>query len=375
MPEPTGDPPTNPEKAAITVDQPGSAAVVPAGNGKPSSHLTFKPPGFLVPVPPDDGADEDDDGAEEPIPGLNVNVPPPPTPVEPIEETDEAPLAASPTVTHETATPLYNDLAGPRDPAPKEIDMINKNPGSPVPQKTGEKSWSRSSVAAVFGGLTIALALIVAVGMHKPTKDDALAKVAAPEVHATEPVEAIADATPVVLPPHPPEIPTPPAEVVPIPPPAVEVARGPDPASANPTTGYEDDEPTTVAIVATSPAAPAVAVAKPVPPTPPVAAAKPIAAATPLVVKPATTTVAAPVAAPASEIPRSIVVSAMGKNPSCKAAYAWGNLDPADGYPFTVNGTRTVTGPGGTTYVVATWTKIADGPQKYCYKATGITVP
>jgi len=64
----------------------------------------------------------------------------------------------------------------------------------------------------------------------------------------------------------------------------------------------------------------------------------------------------------------------MGKNPACKGAYAWGNLDPADGYPFTVNGTHVVTGPGGS-YVTASWTKITSGPQKYCYTATGITAP
>ena len=172
----------------VTADQIGSSAISSRGVVTPSSHIVFKPRDFLVPVPPDDPVDDEDE---------EIDDPPPTTPVEAVEETDEVPIVAPPTVTHDTANTLYTDLAGPRGPAPKEIDMINANPNSPAPQKPEEKSRLRGALVPL-AGVAIVLVIVVTIGLRKPVDDNSVPPPPPPPiVHATE----VADATPPAAPP------------------------------------------------------------------------------------------------------------------------------------------------------------------------------
>ena len=128
----------------------------------------------------------------------------------------------------------------------------------------------------------------------------------------------------------------------------------------NPTTGYEADEP---AAVPTAPVAEAVS--GHVPPLPKQADPKPPVGVAPV----PPPVVVAPAAAPA--VPESLIVSAAGLKPACRAECSWSDVDPKDGYPRTVNGKREIA-CGAVVYTVSSWTKIADGKERFCFTATGV---
>ncbi len=228
-----------------------------------------------------------------------------------------------------------DDTLGPAN-APKEILMP---PTNPVPTPAAKKP--RGLPYAIAGIVTV-VAVLVAVGVVDPTKRFA-------ERNADTTASArlsLADEAPDAFVP-PPEIETPE--------PVVE-----RPAfEANPTTGYEADEAVQT-VAAAPPEAPVVVAVPTSGGTPPTAVV--VAAAVP----------PAPLPAPKATLPESLVVSATGLKPACKAACAWANVDPKDGFPYTLDGKRDVT-CGAATYSVSKWEKIKDGKQAYCFTATGLS--
>ena len=353
------DPPTDPGKATFTADQIGSSAIASAGNVEPSGHLSFTTYDFLVPAPVDSSEEDDvDDVFHGYLPGINV-ADPPPTLVEPVEETEETSIDPPPAQPQDKHTNLYNDLAGSRGPAPKEIDMTSPNPNSPAPTKPEESSRLVPALLALAGIAGVAVVLI-AVGLHRPAANHDIQQVASAEVHATEPPPVPAEIVALSKPTAPDE-PGDDADALdqePVTGPILPVAPEPTKASAadrvnpNPTTGYEADEPPIATV-----AKPAMTVAAPV--AKPVVAAKVVAAA-------------APSAPTKAKLPDSLVVSSMGPKPACKAECTWGNVSPTTGLPMVANGTHAVT-CGDATYAVTTLAKIADGPQKFCYTVSGVS--
>ncbi len=377
------DPPTDPGKATFTADQIGSSALPSAGTVETSTHLTFTGYDYLVPVPvdQDDGEDDGIDEIRGLLPGPTLDDDQVPTAVEPVEETEETPIIPPPTQPQGKHTTLYNDLAGPSGPAPKEINMTSPNPSSPVPPKPEDNSRLVPALLALAGIAGVAVVLLV-VGLHRPTADHDIQQVTTAEVRAAEPPPVPAEIVALSKPTAPDE-PGDDADALDqesVTGPILPVAPEPTKASAvdrvnpNPTTGYEADEPP-IATVAKPAATVAAPVAKPIPvaatvpapksAAPPAAVAKPVVAAK-------VVAAAAPPAPQKAKLPDSLVVSSMGPKPACKAECAWGNVSPTTGLPMVANGTHAVT-CGDVTYAVTTLAKIADGPQKYCYTVTGVS--
>jgi hypothetical protein len=285
-----------------------------------------------------------------------------------VEHTDERPLPA-PSPAESRKTVLYTHVAGPRGSTPEEIDMTNPNPGPQVPPNQPKPPGGGSVLAALAIAAAAVAGLVVTMNFHNPATPQIERPKVDLAVHATQPP----------APERPPEIPMPPQAYVPAE--SDDAAELPlAAADANPTTGYEDDEepiePTSEVAEAVSGHVPPlpipVTVVAPVPAPKPVtvaAATKPSTSVTDGFAKPGATAAAI---TPKPAAPDSLVVTATGRTPACKAECAWADTDPSNGFPKTVGGKRSVT-CGDATYDVTAWTKIADGPQKYCYTVTGIT--
>lgn len=210
---------------------------------------------------------------------------------------------------------------------PKEIIMADDF-GDP-PKKS---PW------VVFLGIVTALGIVfgIAVWRMPPT------------------IEETVSPEPVAVTPPPAEPVTPVAVSEPQPPPDPVIPPAPEPV---PEPAAAEVVPTPVAAAPPPPAPVAVEPAKVDPPK--------VAVAPPPAPKPAPTPTA---------VPSSLVVSAMGANPRCVADCAWGNLAD-NGFPKTVDGTRTVVCSDGNTWLAAVSTKIESGAHAKCYTVSGISAP
>ncbi len=229
--------------------------------------------------------------------------------------TEELPATSGPAsleLAGHSRAAAVNAALGPA--GPKEIIMAD--PAEP----------SRKSPWVVLLGIVTALGIVLAIAVSRmaPTIEETV---------TPEPV-AVAPAAPTPDPQSPPEPVIPAPEPVPDPPPA------PEPVP----------EPVTAVVEQTpAPAAP------PPPPAP----------------KPEPTPEPAPMP---KAIPSSLVVSSKGANPRCVTECTWGNLAD-NGFPKTVNGTRTVVCSDGNTWLAATSTKIESGAHARCFAVSGLSAP
>ena len=232
-------------------------------------------------------------------------------------------------------------------PDPSKTSPSAPAPTSPPPSTT--KGW------AVVAAACIAVVMIV-IGLNKfgeepnaPETDD----VAVEDVHAHE----VADAAPASGADVPEDAGDEVADADPTPVIHLEVEPNPVQASDAASTRTTKTESVTVTTQLSKPTDPVTA---------PAAAPKTATVANPPA---ATVATAKPPPAPKVALPKT-VVSAMGLKPACKAECSWDNVDPADGFPRTVNGKRSIK-CGETVYEVASWTKITEGPDRFCYTVTG----
>lgn len=387
--EPVDDPPTNPSmtgKIQLAGAPPDSLdgkieSVEPANGAGPRLSLSGsarKPLARPPPIHDDDDLDEIAFSLAPPVPQVPPEESrPAPTPVDvTLDSIDETP----PTVPSPDPTPIpvasqLDDMLGPAPTAPKEISM---SPTSPVPPAADKKplAW-----VYAFTGVVAVLGVLVVVGKIDPsstslwpiggeTTDPAdlpvADDVASTDAADREPADQIADTEASNTPSRADEAPETVAKIDPVPDPAELWANRPHPEAFPLPKGTElvgnPPVPTKVAPVEPPPAAKPVAAV--VPPTPVAAAPKPVVAT---VAKPT-----APPPAPKVVLPESLTVSATGLKPACKAACTWANVDPKDGFPYTVNGKRDIA-CGDVTYSIAKWTKIAEGKERFCFTATGLS--
>ena len=345
--EPVDDPPTNPNM--IGTFQLAGAPLNSLGSKTKSDELAKSTgprlnlsPGARAPMPRatpiEDDFDEDDGLVSvvlEELPFTHdppiQHVWPPPTPVEvTLDSVDETPATIPDPDPESAPSPVasqLDDMLGPTNNAPKDLKMTQTVP----PPASAPKPVS---IRIALAGCVTVVAVLLAVGAYEPTnRSDGQTQDDAP------PTDEIAV---VVVPDRPAEIPTP----------AIEDTGTPK---------VPDADPETVAT--------AEIIEPVVEPTKDAAAVAPEPVAAPKV---AATVPPAPLPAPKATLTESLVVSATGLKPACKAACAWANVDPKDGFPYTVNGKRDVT-CGDVTYSVAKWTKIAEGKERFCVTATGLS--
>lgn len=212
-----------------------------------------------------------------------------------------------------TPTPVEVQLEDALGPAgPKETVMP-----SPVQKDAGSKRASRA-IAWVVGGLVVPAVVVLGIGEWK-------GRPAVPEPTGT-----------VIMIERPAE-PLPPADAVT----ATEAVSDhvpplpvPKPAATKPTAPPEPTNPV-VAAVPESPPAP--------PPT------------------------------ETKSIPTTLVITALGGKPKCTSECVWADITD-EGLPRIVDGKQKVV-CGEDAWMIAEQTWIDSGPQKYCFTATGISVP
>jgi len=373
------DPATNPgavqRPASIAGDTAGTNGdaiapyVPPPGSPRLSlSGSTRKP---LQRPPPIDNDDDLDEIAPEEITfGFVPPIPqvppeearPAPTPVEvTLDSAEETPPPApdpDPQPAPSSVASRIDDMLGSSTSVPKDLTMPPTSPVPPpaAPNKPG--AWRYS-----LGGCVTVVGLLLVVGTFDTTKpfggwmpNDAQTTdpIAPDPIADREPAEQNADTAASTKLSRADEVPD---AFVPLP-----EAETPKPIV----------EPAKVEVAIAPPVAVTPVVTPPPTPQPVVAtveAPKPVV--TPKVAATVPTT-PKPTPAPKAALPESLVVSSTGLKPACKAACAWANVDPKDGFPYTIAGRRDVT-CGDMTYSVAKWEKIAEGKERFCFTATGLS--